>query len=343
MAGMSLDWTSGQVAFSAFFVLFAADAWLHGPVQGPARHAALAVSVTAAVAGRYEAFLAAQFVWLAVLAFAGSPTSLKKASAAPAAGAEAQAKTATKSKREGLDPATGTSALPAQGKKLIEDSLSKFVKNLDPVHSCDGKTWQLEQDKDGIKVFSAAFPGQSTKRWKVTCTCRAESLHELCEELFNFDKRTGASGWDTALKTGNIVKTFGEHFTVARMITNAAAGGAISSREFFDLRVRYNGPSEYKFAPENGCLTATVGLDPKKDKSWLPSMPKPDKNYVVGTSYPGGGVRISALGKDTFLYEMVTNMNLNGWIPTSVINTATSSALLESHQAMLAHLDKKFA
>mmetsp|Transcript_20509 Transcript_20509/g.40321 ORF Transcript_20509/g.40321 Transcript_20509/m.40321 type:complete len:339 (+) Transcript_20509:92-1108(+) len=327
-----------RVAFSAFFALFSVDIWLHGPAQGVAKHVALAISALAALAGRYELYILAQLAWLVALAVSEASAIASKAELTKPA-----SKPVSKSVPEKSKVTLEKDVLPKAGLERIEHSLKQFAKNLDADHTCDGKPWQLEQDRDGIKVFSAEFPGQSTKRWKVTCTCRAESLQELEAELMDFDRRVGAKGWDTALKEGSIVKSFGEHFTIARMVTNAAAGGAISSREFFDLRVKYHGSTQHHLAPDNGSISATVGLDPKKDKTWLANVLKPDKTYVLGTSHPGGGMRITSLGDNTFKYEMVNNMNLNGWIPTSVINSATSSALLESHQAMLAHLRKKFA
>lgn len=327
-----------HAAFGVFFVAFSADLWLHGPVRGPQRHAGLLCSLAACALARYEGFLVAEALWLMLIA-----ASMSSAPAAPAPEAAGAISSAAASAIPSADD--GAPVLPAKGVQMLTDCMSQFVGNLNANHSCDGKAWSLQKDQDGIKVLCAELPGKSTMRWKVSCLLKGGSLEEITGELFDFSKRVGAQGWDTALKEGEVVADFkGGKYALARMVTNAAAGGAISSREFMDLRMRC-GEGEHADAPPGGLIIASVGLDAKKDKKWLANVPPPDKSYVLGQSYSGGGVRISPVAgtPHTFLYEMVNNMDLKGWIPASVINNATSSALLESHQAMVDHLRKKFA
>lgn len=316
------------------FVLFAGDVFLHAPVDGSLKKVGLAASLAAPLVGAMEAFVAVELLWVVLLVYSQA----KRGERAQKLKAEAAAAAAS-AKGGGGPP-----ELSKQAQDKADEALRLFIANLDSTENCDKKPWKLEKSQDGIEVFYSDFPGQSIKRWKAVCTIKGKSLDAIVDELFNFDKRVGANGWDTAIKEGKVVASYNPScYSLARMVTNAAGGGTISSREFFDLRVKHKG-GENPAAPEGGIVVASVGLDPNKDK-WVPNIPKPNKSLVTGQSFPGGGCRITPVaGKpDTFKYEMCTNMNLNGWIPVSAINSATSSALLESHQAMCKHLSKCYA
>ena len=60
----------------------------------------------------------------------------------------------------------------------------------------------------------------------------------------------------------------------------------------------------------------------------------------------GGGVALIPLDKDAngeanrFKYVLVTNVDLKGWLLTSVVNSATTSAMKDSTMQMREHLQK---
>jgi len=322
-----------DLLFSLFFAGFAADVYRHGPIKhGLVRGFALSISFAAILFSRFEGFVLAELVWLLALA-ASIVLNCKE---------EREDKDAA-ARKKASPRSLGPPPLPKTGHEEVEESMKQLIGNLDDKLSCDGKPWKLQQDKDGIQVYCADFPGKSTKRWKAVCIIRGATLEEIEEEVFNFDNRSGQYGWDTAIKEGKILITFkeGKH-VLSRMVTNAVAGGAISSREFFDLRWQLH-ENDHPEAPKGGMIATMVGLNPKHDKKWLPKLPNADSRFVLGQSYQGGGIKLTPIGEKEFKYEIVNNVDLGGWIPTSVINTATSSAILESHQAMLQHLTKKFA
>jgi hypothetical protein len=330
----------GFLAFAVPFLVFTLDVWQHGPVPAPLKHVGLAASLLALPVLRFEAFVAAELLWLALIAYAAAAGEPGKAATEegeagkPAAAAAAAVE-------------SGPPAVPAEGERRLQDGLQKALINLDGgdgKNNSEGKPWKQQQDSDGIKVWNSELPGESCKRWRCETVVKAPSIQALLEELFNFDVRAGPNGWDSAVKEGKVLAVFkGDNYSLARMSTNAAAGGAVSSREFIDIRAKYVGGG-HPACPEGGALITNVGLEPKKDKSWLPAMPSEDKNLVLGKSLPGGGVRISPVAGQPglFKYEMVTNMSLGGWLPSSVINSATGGALVESMQLMHAHLKKKF-
>uniref|UniRef100_A0A7S2S6T3 START domain-containing protein n=1 Tax=Mucochytrium quahogii TaxID=96639 RepID=A0A7S2S6T3_9STRA len=318
-----------DVSFSLFFCLASFDLWLHGPVESPVKYVGLAASVTAVAFGEFDGFIVAQVVWLVCILYGVSTTE--------------KVVKAVKEEEKVAEP-VGEPVFPDIGKKRLEESLNKFLANLAPAKNCDNKEWVLNKESGPIKVFSSELSGKSTKRWKVLCEVSGATLQELAEEIMNFEVRASSTGgWDVAVKAGKVVFSYRDGYSLSTMVTAEAVGGAISSREFIDIRWKLAG-GEHPSAPEGGLLVTNVGVEPKKDKKWLPQIPKPDSSYILGCTYPGGGIRMTPIPgrKDAFKYEMVNNMDIKGWVPTSAVNSATASALLDSHTAMLAHLAKKF-
>ena len=146
---------------------------------------------------------------------------------------------------------------------------------------------------------------------------------------------------------GEILETWDEgdeQYSLAIYSTAPAAGGAVSSRELVDLRVLLK--------PEEGGFLACNTSVKDDMKKVLPMLPKGDSSLVRAFSHPGGGVRMVPSGpspsKDNsveqmFKYTMVSNIELNGWLLASVVNSATASALVDSHEGMLTHLESKFS
>jgi hypothetical protein len=66
---------------------------------------------------------------------------------------------------------------------------------------------------------------------------------------------------------------------------------------------------------------------------------------VRGYSHPGSGCLIEKVeGKqNTYRYVLINAMDLGGWLPSSIINSATTSALLDGTKTMVSHLQKLHA
>ena len=157
------------LAFSVPFLLFSADLYMHGPVDGPMKNVGLAASLVAVPLMRVEGFVIAELVWLALVVLAQMSAEKKAAEAAEAAAAAAA---------ESSGAVSGPPTLPNEGVKKIDEGVNKFLENLGD-KTCDGKEWKLVQDVDGIKVFSAEFPKQSIKRWKVVTDIQGPSVDAL--------------------------------------------------------------------------------------------------------------------------------------------------------------------
>jgi len=315
-----MDMTLSSMGYGTMLVLVTADMYLHAPAHYLLKHIAMILSLIAAVSPQINLALIAQVVWaISIATSEAAPDKIL---------AEVE-----------LETTADDNDVPSQAKMMVDESLKLFLKNLDSSSNCDGKPWKSASETEGIKVYSSELAGQSTKRWKVETVVKAPSVEALVEELFNFDKRaSGSGGWDSAVKSGRIEKTWGD-YSISVMATNAAAGGAISSREFVDVRVKV---PDHPAVSKGGLLIASIGIEPKTDK-WCAPFPKLDKNATLGRNFSGGGVKIEPTGEpNTFNYTMVNNLNLKGWIPTSVINSATADALVESHKAMHKHLKSKF-
>ena len=120
--------------------------------------------------------------------------------------------------------------------------------------------------------------------------------------------------------------------------TAPAAGGMVSSREVVDVGLSEN-------IPATGGVRY-VNLSLKSDlQRLLPQIP----TKIVGVrafSHPGSGIVIEPVAggaPNTFKYTIVTAIDLGGWLSASIINQATSQALLESHQIMCKHLNSLYA
>ena len=296
------------------FLVFSFDLWLHGPVQSPLRHVGLFVSLLSGLTNRFEAMVLAEFVWLIILFGRKAEVELQQVSDVVAT--------------EGLD---------SRGKKLLEDAYKVLLGNLNEKTNADMKPWKLHAENSdyGIKVYSSEFVAQSIKRWKVEVVVKSIDIDTFLDQVFNFDIRCGqgdTKGWDVAIKQGRIAHSFdvNDEYTISVMNTHPAGGGAISSREFIDLRWRQRTPSNV--------LVTIVSPDPKIH-SYL-KLPQGDKSLVRATNYPGAGIRLTVLPGGDLKYESISNASIGGWLPTSVINSATAGAMMESHVAMVTHLRK---
>lgn len=234
-------------------------------------------------------------------------------------------------------------AVPAKVLEALREGMKKFHANADPnaTLNCDNKAWNLLDDSNGIKIFQSDFPGQSVKRWRVQCVVQTKlTRDEIFAQLFDYGKRCPPTGWDMTLQSGKVLKTYkavpkdlGEEVSVSQYYTAPAAGGAVSSREIVDvglIRKLDNGGLEYVH------FSCSKDLQPH-----LPMVP--DK--VVGVrafTFPGAGMRVEPIPNQPGMwnYTLSSSLALGGWIPSSIIASATTGALTDTHRTMKEHLAK---
>ncbi len=100
-----------------------------------------------------------------------------------------------------------------------------------------------------------------------------------------------------------------------------ALGGAISSREFVDLR-------EFEIS-ETGFINFSASVDIKIS---------PSKGRVLGRNFPGGIVAKS-VGNDLHC-TMIWHAAVNGWLPASIVSKAMPGQILSTIKALREHLVK---
>eukprot|EP00511_Aplanochytrium_stocchinoi_P003159 CAMPEP_0204833692 /NCGR_PEP_ID=MMETSP1346-20131115/17500_1 /ASSEMBLY_ACC=CAM_ASM_000771 /TAXON_ID=215587 /ORGANISM="Aplanochytrium stocchinoi, Strain GSBS06" /LENGTH=318 /DNA_ID=CAMNT_0051966399 /DNA_START=22 /DNA_END=979 /DNA_ORIENTATION=- len=313
--------------FVIIFALFTADVWLNSPLDVVPKNAGLLVAILAAAAENVfgYGYVVSGLVWIGLFLFTKEKEKIVE----------------EEKKKEEEQEKAGLPTLHPEGVKKVEESRKLFLENLNGGTTSDGIPWVLQAEDKATKskFFWADFPGHSIKKWKCEVLIENANVQHLLEEVFNFEKRCGPNGWDVAIKDGKVLRKYeGGIYSLSLASTHPAGGGVISSREFLDLRGLY---LEGDNVPKDGLVLAMCSVDPKKDKKWFTNMPKGNSKLVRGYAFPGSGVRVTPVdGTNNLLFETVSIIELNGWIPTSVINQATSSAMIDSNKMMQAHLRK---
>lgn len=302
--------------------------------------AAYAVSLASVAVGPAAQFYVfAQLAWLCVVAF-----DFYKPYESPAEAAEAAK--AAEAEGEEQDAAKGC---PPELRAIADASYALVEKNVEGEESCDGKKWKTliadegKSENDKITVETCSYPGLSIKRWRVK-TKVFGTLKGIATECFDYNYRCGENGWDVSVMRGETVTEFDDPdagYGVAVYATAPAAGGAVSSRELIDVRyVNWD-------TPKNGLTLTNVSIDKPHYGTFV--TPKGDSSLVRATSHPGGGSRLSAcdpsLDPETpqwYDFTLASNIELNGWLLTSIINSATSDALYGSTKELKKHLKTKW-
>jgi len=318
---------------NVFFLVVLADAFVNAPALVPASRNAnalvFAVAAVVVIALGAPGFVVVQAAFAIALAVQ-SPHE-------PAAAADGAATISEKQPDETKAQASAN-ALPAPVEAFLAQCLSSFEASLNPQTNADGKPWILVNEANGIKIWQSDIPKLSCKRWKVE-TEIVGTRDAIFAELNDYANRPK---WDSTLASGGVLKSYTTgldgHAEVSLYYTAPAAGGAVSSREFADLGLiikHANGGISY----------INASLQPELRRH-IPSIPKAVKG-VRGFTQPGSGMRITPLaceaGKEPtrFKYTLVNAIELGGWLPSSLINSATTQALTDGTRTMCEHLQRR--
>mmetsp|Transcript_12602 Transcript_12602/g.14454 ORF Transcript_12602/g.14454 Transcript_12602/m.14454 type:complete len:318 (-) Transcript_12602:161-1114(-) len=307
--------------FQAFFAFASVDFFINGPAKGHAGIAGVAVSGIALATNKDVGYLVACLLWLFLfLVFVDKKTP-----------ADAEAEVETEVKEE-----EGLRKVPGPVKEMLVKCISDFEKNcMQGSKTCDETEWKVLEEASDLKICRADYPGLSIKRWKVECEIEGDR-DEIFEQLFDWNIRLK---WDTAIAHGEILEEFepdgaGDRLIVNKIHTAPAGGGAVSSREMIDAGL-------LRYTEEGGLYFSGASLGPEFNKH-LPFLPKPKSDPVRAVTHTGGGMALLPLEQvenpKRFKYILVTNVDLKGWLMTSVINSATTGALKESTRAMMKQL-----
>ena len=249
--------------------------------------------------------------------------------------------------------------------------------DLDSRINAAGHRWSLDLDRGGAKVWSSASGVSSARLFRVSIvleiTCEtpwALDLHECMRWLSLYERRRF---YDDSLTSTRYLRRYdernGAQMDVVRYTTKTEAGGLISPRVFTDVRV---------FFPERGAAPGRLGttevfgasvfFDEKKtplpphrsegtgdatgDATGEGSFASPVKlsaheaRCTAARNLPGGGIRMVATfgeraGSDSSFQlrmTMTALSELGGWLPTSIVNSATTSVFKNIAVSFAAHL-----
>ena len=249
-----------------------------------------------------------------------------------------------------LTPATPNSCGPAP--KALESyiapvrlrSMIAINTDLNAAENAAGHPWSLEIDRDGARVWSSASGVSSARLFRVSIVLDVDGLdlHECMFWLSLYERRRR---YDDSLTSTRYIRKFdeknGSQFDVVRYTTKTEAGGLISPRVFTDVRVFF--PER---TPGNEVFGASVAFDGKKTP--LPShfsegsgdgrqsfasplaLSANEARCTAACNLPGGGIRMTKIkGNDGGAFRVRVTMTglseLGGWLPTSIVNSATTS------------------
>eukprot|EP00931_Biecheleriopsis_adriatica_P080060 TRINITY_DN5341_c0_g1_i1.p1 TRINITY_DN5341_c0_g1~~TRINITY_DN5341_c0_g1_i1.p1 ORF type:complete len:622 (+),score=112.46 TRINITY_DN5341_c0_g1_i1:85-1950(+) len=219
----------------------------------------------------------------------------------------------------------------------VERSFRLLELNLRRSENEDGIPWEPKSSSKDIEIWSSALSGNKKRRlWKsrieVTMTCSYDTFQD---HLNDWNKRLQ---WDKkTLADGCTIQSFGDGTDLIRYVTSPQAGGAVSSREFCDLR----GMREQLNPEGEGFLMTFLSISPDQ----LSCVPPKGPNNVRGRVYAGSGMFARPLGPastEGTRWELfiVDNRDLGGWLPVSLVTAAMSSAMMSTCRTFRDYLSK---
>jgi hypothetical protein len=229
----------------------------------------------------------------------------------------------------------------AEVQAFMAQAYEKFTQNLTP-KSSEGHEFRLvsKDAKREIEIYSAPYQGQ-TQRWKV-CAVLQSDLESAYDAVFDPALRRE---WDPMVKEVEMLQIndcdpkVGDGLAVTWIVTSSAAGGLVKSRTLLDFGMQ-------RSHAKGGIHIANVSVPSAKfpaEYALAKSKQDQAKDAIRAISHIGSGVSLMPIpGRPGFLqYCLVSTIDLNGWLPTSVINAAMSSSLLLGTQQMQDNLRAK--
>jgi len=313
-----------SLAFRIAFGVCSIDLFMHGPVkEQKIKCLPLIFACFAIATDEYLAYNVSLLAWLGCMLY-DLYTEEEKAQEQVQAVAEPEVE--------------GEPQVPESITKLLADAVEKFHANCGKVN-CEGKEWKPCKETKDTRVENSSYSGLSIKRWRATTEIEG-TRESIVSELFDYTRRLE---WDPSLRCGERLETFpggdlGDKILLSRYETAPAAGGAVSSRELVDVGVMKN-------TDDGGLFFVNVSVGDKEIKL-LPSIPKTKSDPIRAFTHPGSGIKLTPVpdskneqGEYTkFTCTLVSNIQLNGWLMQSIVNSATTSALVDSTTLMKQHL-----
>ncbi|CAG0916558.1 unnamed protein product [Notodromas monacha] len=180
--------------------------------------------------------------------------------------------------------------------------------------------WGLQQKigegtESHLLLYSAKYPNYKNKFYKVETTLDLSPRELLAEVFYNAEQ---APTWNANLKSTKVLQIIDEFTDIIYQVTNDAAGGIVSSRDFVDLR---------HWVIRAGGIYVSSGAS--VEHSSMPPQPK----IVRGINGPSCIALFPVEGREDQAHlKAMVQTDLNGWIPQRVIDKALSDVMIKSVQ-----------
>eukprot|EP01060_Flectonema_neradi_P016652 TRINITY_DN23288_c0_g1_i1.p1 TRINITY_DN23288_c0_g1~~TRINITY_DN23288_c0_g1_i1.p1 ORF type:complete len:307 (+),score=71.18 TRINITY_DN23288_c0_g1_i1:60-980(+) len=215
----------------------------------------------------------------------------------------------------------------------------------------DGFKWENEKAAGGVEVQSSKAKSTPAKRFRIRFIVKNADCETIYNTTVHWQQRLK---WDTeSLSWGRYLKRFkatggsdDDLLDVEAYTSKSAAGGAVSPRCFLDARLtRYTKNSSGEVTeiissvrniPSTASFSASVGakeLEARLSKTKIVRA----KNNI------GSGIRIQKQPNGDILVQMSAHPEIGGWLPVSVVNGATSGALIDTGKGVISAVKKAVA
>ncbi|KAJ9448595.1 hypothetical protein DIPPA_08349 [Diplonema papillatum] len=232
-------------------------------------------------------------------------------------------------------PAPGAAgAAPAGLRTILEaaekDGRALFFGSKTP----DGYEWKPDQKRKEAALFTAKHATSSSKRWRVECEVEGVTVEAILAASCDMENKLS---WDKSLTWTRHISRYtmdGCWADVEAYTTAAAAAGLISSRLFIDGRITKVKRTESGEMTSVLCATTNLHKDmPDADKIGVVELEKCRKktSLVRARNFSGGGLHAEKIpGKDAVKMILVCHMEIGGYLPSAIVNSASADAILDT-------------
>ena len=215
----------------------------------------------------------------------------------------------------------------------------------------DGFKWENEKEAGGVGVQSSKAKSTPAKRFRIRFLIKNADCETVYTTTVHWAHRLK---WDTeSLSWGRYLKRFKatggseeDTIDVESYTSKAAAGGAVSPRCFVDSRLtRYTRDasgevteilSSVRNVPLKCSYAAPVGVKELETRLSKTKIVRAKNNI-------GSGIKVSKQPNGDILVQMSAHPEIGGWLPVSVVNGATSGALIETGKGVINAVKKAVA
>lgn len=199
---------------------------------------------------------------------------------------------------------------------IAEQVRDYLVKLHEEAHA--NSKWEfLSNEKDGVTVYYYKKPEDRTGFYKVNAKFNTNDSSRYWN-IVNDDDAERRKTWDDATSDYKILETIGEGVRILHLQTYPAAGGLISPRDIVELTTKAVLSSGAE------CYVArSIELCPKE----FNIKPVPIRQGCVRAILHLSSLQTKKV-EDGLEFSMLANTDINGYVPSSIVQAAMKGALL---------------